>query len=394
MPLNWRWNLKSLFTPRIALPLSMAAGLVLPSNAAWSTFFYILVLPTVAIRLGQGWRPDWSLRPFSAMLGLCAWSSLTILWDRNISHQGAGHGYWLLSAACTLAFLLCFMMADGDDPRARHKVITVLILTASAAALLSLVLFVWQGDWTARLGGWAALRTPVFGAAVIDVCVMLTIGRIADAGRPRLLYIAALVPMLVYLPLNGSRTALLALFCGLLIMAFGSRKIFGYLLLAALGLTMAGELLLWLRPDLVVLFVSNALARGTDCHLTIWRTAWQLFLAQPLQGYGPSARLPILPHAFCPPYPSPHNLYLSLLVYSGLIGFLLFWACELLLLRHLYRVTSGPGTKLWLAVLAVPLVAGLSDLTQVIKGPSPLWYIIWVPMLLVATLRPAQTTRD
>ena len=233
-----------------------------------------------------------------------------------------------------------------------------------------------------RLGGWGALKTPVWGASVIVICVLLTLGRVAEAGPRRWLYAAALVPMLVYLPLNGSRTALLSLAVGVMMLGLSSWRAFRALAIAGLCALAALAGVVLMRPVWVKAVIGSFLARGTDCHITIWRTAWGLFLAQPVIGYGPSARLPILPHGACPAYPSPHNLYLSLLVYSGLVGFALYGLCQVLLCRQVLRRQSSFQRALALALLAVPLVSGLSDLTQVIKGPSPLWYIIWLPMLL------------
>ena len=377
-----RWHPGFLFTPRLALPLTLAAGLLLPSNAAWSTFFYILGLPTIGWQLWRGARPDAANRPLLAMLALWAWSSLTIAWDRNISGQGDGHGYWLLNALCTLAFLLCFDFATRQDASARRRAVSAFILCAVPTALLSIALFAVQDHWTGRLGGWGALKTPVWGASVIVICVLLTLGRVAEAGPRRWLYAAALVPMLVYLPLNGSRTALLSLAVGVMMLGLSSWRAFRALAIAGLCALAALAGVVLMRPVWVKAVIGSFLARGTDCHITIWRTAWGLFLAQPVIGYGPSARLPILPHGACPAYPSPHNLYLSLLVYSGLVGFALYGLCQVLLCRHVLRRQRGFQRALALALLAVPLVSGLSDLTQVIKGPSPLWYIIWLPMLL------------
>ncbi|HTQ72436.1 MAG TPA: O-antigen ligase family protein [Acidocella sp.] len=390
MPVTRRLRLPALFTARVVMPLSLAGGLLLPSNAAWALLCYILLLPAVLVRVCQGWRPDLRDRSHAAMLALCTWSTLAILWDHNISQQGAGHGYWLLNAACTFGFLFCFKMADGDDPAARARAVSVLIGAGAINALVSLVMVLAHGDWSTRMTGWGATKNPVLGAAILDICILLALGRIAEGGRQRRYYIAALVPMVLYLGLSYSRTPLVAMACALLIIAFNSWAVFGRVVLAGLCVVLAAGLVWWARPDWAFLFMQNLLARGTDCHLTIWQTAWHMFQSSPLVGYGPSARLPILPHGFCPAYPSPHNLYLSLLLYSGLVGFLLFWACELLLWRHLRHVTTGFRARLWLAVMVVPLVAGLSDLTQVIKGPSPMWYIIWVPMLLVMTLRPAK----
>ena len=365
------------------MPICLAAGFLLPSNAVWSIFFYIIGIPTVLLRLGRGWRPDWSNRSVRAMLGFWGWSSLAILWELNNSHHGDGHIYWLICSVCTLALLLGFFMAVQDEPTARERVITVMVWCGAAASSLSIFLYLVCHVWSGRLGGWGAFHMPVLGAAVAVVCILLTLNRLAMG---RLYYLAALLPLLVYMPLNGSRTSLLALACAALVVVAGNRKAFYCLVFAGLvGLALCTGLY-ELHFGWVDGFISAALARGTDCHVTIWRTAWGLFLQRPIFGYGPSARLPILPHGACPAYPSPHNLYLSLLVYSGLIGFALFWVCEAEVVRHLLRLRTGLQRRFGLAVMLVPLITGLSDLTQVIKGPSPLWYIIWLPLLLVVGL--------
>lgn len=375
--------LRWLYTPANAVPLCLAAGFLLPSNAAWSTFFYIIGLPTVLLRIWQGWRPNWSNRPVLAMLAFWGWSSLTILWELNNSHHGDGHIYWLICSVCTLALLLGFIMAVQDEPATRERVITVMVWCGAAMAALSIFLYLVCHEWSGRLGGWGAFHMPVLGAAVAVVCILLALSRLV-AGR--LYYLAALLPLLVYLPLNGSRTALLALACALLLLVVGRRKAFYYFSCAVVVVLALCTSLYELHFRWVDGFINAAMARGTDCHVTIWRTAWGLFLQRPVFGYGPSARLPILPHGACPAYPSPHNLYLSLLVYSGLIGFALFWVCEAEVLRHLLHLRTGLQRRFGLMVMLVPLVTGLSDLTQVIKGPSPLWYIIWVPLLLVVGL--------
>lgn len=390
--MSWgRAGLQWLYNPVNALPVCLAAGFLLPSNAAWSTFFYLVGWPSVLLCLVKGWRPEGRSPSVWALLALWGWSSLTIIWELNNSHHGDGRGYWLLSAVSTLALLLCFFKASRDNPKTRERVITVMVWASAVAAMLSIVLRVLFNLWNenGRLGGWGALHVPVLGAAVVVVCILLALSRLAEG---KFYYAAPLLPLLVYLPLNGSRTALLALVCGLVLVATGSRRIALYLALAGMALLGACAVVYSLHFGWVDGLVEKALARGTDCHVTIWRTAWGLFLEHPWFGYGPSARLPILPHGACPAYPSPHNLYLSLLLYSGLVGFVLFWLCEAVVLRRLLRLTSGLQRRFALAVMLVPLVAGLSDLTQVIKGPSPLWYIIWLPLLLVVSLPDADAS--
>lgn len=374
-------GLQWLYTPVNALPVCLAAGFLMPSNAAWSTFFYIVGWPTAFLGLRRGWRPDWSNFSVVALLALWGWSSLAILWES--APHGDGYFYWFLSSASTLSLLLCFFMAVQAEPRIRERVVTVIIWCSVVAVVLSICLYAFDHKWGERLGGWGALRLQVLGATVVVVCILLTLSRLVEG---KLWYFAALTPLLIYLPLNGSRMALLTLVCVVAVASTSSRKVFLYLVgfvLAVLALCGGAYCL---HFGLIDNFIKTALARGTDCHVTIWRTAWELFLQRPLLGYGPSMRLSIVPNGACPTYPGPHNLYLSLLVYSGLVGFALFWLCEIAVFRGFFYISTGVQKRFGLALMLVPLIAGLTDINHVLKGPSPLWYIIWLPLLLVVNL--------
>lgn len=317
-----------------------------------------------------------------ALLALWGWSSLAILWG-EIAPHGGGYTYWLLSAVSTLSLLLCFSMATQADPKSRDRVITVIIWSATIASLLSLSFGAFHYVAGDRLGGWGALHLPVLGAAVVVICILLALSRVVQG---RLHYLAALVPLFVYMPFNGSRTAFLALLGGLVVAVIGNRKACVYLCLAVIALGGGLGVLYALHFGPLDNFISDAMARGSDCHVAIWRTGWELFLKHPLLGYGPSMRLSLKPDGFCPTHPGPHDIYLSLLVYSGLVGFVLFWLCEITSLQRILRLRTGLQRQFDLALICVPLIAGLTDLNHIIKGPSPLWYIIWLPLLLAASL--------
>lgn len=375
-------GLKWLYTPANALPVCLAAGFLLPSNAAWSTFFYVVGWPTVALGIWKGWRLDWSNRAAMALLALWGWSSLAILWGERAPH-GGGYTYWLLSAVSTLSLVLVFLMALQADPKTRDRIIAAIVWSATLAVILSFGLGGHHFEAGGRLWGWGALRLQVLGATVIVICILLALSRMA---KGQLYYLAALVPLLVYLPFNGSRMAFLVLFCGLVVVVIGNRKACFYLFCSVVSL--CGILgLLYVRHFAPLdHFISAVLARGSDCHVTIWRAGWELFLKHPLLGYGPSMRLSIKSGGSCPIDPGPHDIYLSLLVYSGLVGFVLFWLCQATALQRLMRLRAGIQRQFYVALMSVPLLAGLTDLNQIIKGPSPLWYIIWLPLLLVASL--------
>lgn len=375
-------------TPPALLPacvlLCLAGGFLLPGSAAWGTFTYLTLLPAMGWRL---WRGGWAMPRdpvFLALLALWGWSSLTIAWDHILPGFRDGQLYWLRNALCTLAWLCGFGMAQAREPRLRGWCETVMILGGAVNAALAVGLHLAQGGFGERLTGYGVTQNPVLGTAILDICLLLALGRAVRRPQGAWGMALAALPMLAYLAFGFSRAPLLAL-------AAAAAVLGGGLPVASWGAALAvgggAGLLAWrFLPGLWGAVWAQLMARGTDCHLEIWQAAWRQFLEHPLLGNGPSARLPITSGEYCPLYPGPHNLYLALLDYSGLIGFTLFGLCLVLLGWRLCARAAGFERRLYLAIGLVPLVAGLSDLSQVIKGPAPIWYILWLPALLIMSL--------
>lgn len=373
----------------VVIPLLM--GLVAPSTPSWALLFYLTAIPALAWKLWRGWRPDFRNPALAAMLLLWGWSALAIIWDRDVSGHGKSQIFWMFSAFFTLVFVLNFISAQDEQPRTRDRAMAALVYGAAANAILSLGLFVIKGDFLTRLWGWGISGNPVMGAAIMDIGLLLALSRAsADAGPhgygQRWKMAAAAVPMIAFLAVSYSRTALLAMAAALLLIALGRRPLLAVLTALVMA---AAALVLWkFGSVLFPMLWENLASRGSDCHAVLWRAAWQAFLNRPLIGFGPSATLPNMgpSQPYCPPYPSPHSLYLSILLYSGAIGLVLFVTTIALLWRHLNLATEGFSRRVWLGVGLVPLIVGISDLVQILKGPSPMWYILWMPMLLVLTL--------
>ncbi len=369
-----------------ALLIPLLAGFVTPSTPSWAFIFYLTAIPLVLLTLWQGWRPDLRDPALAAMLGLWLWSALTILWNHHTNPHGKTTMYWIVNALWTLILVFNFVSANEAEPRTRSRVMATLAAGAAINAAISLVLFAIKGDFTVRLWGWGISGNPVMGAAIMDICLLLAVCEATENPKSRLPMAACAFPMILFLALSYSRAALIALAAVFLLISLGRRPLLALLACIAIALAMLG---LWrFGANLFPVLWHNLLSRGSDCHAQLWRAAWQAILANPIIGYGPSTTLPNMgPLAiYCPPYPSPHNFYLSLLFYSGAIGLGLFILTVILLWRHLLAATTGFSRRLWLGVGLIPLIVGMTDLVQVLKGPSPMWYILWMPMLLVLTL--------
>ncbi len=384
-------RIKQLPLNQWAVLVPLFAGFVTPSTPSWALIFYLIAIPSVLLTLKRGWRPDWRNPALVAMLCLWGWTALTIAWTHHFDVHGKTTTYWIVNALWTLVLILNFVSAAEGEPRTRDRVMLALIYGAAINALISLGLFVLKGDFTGRLWGWGLTGNPVMGAAVMDICLLLALYQARATARQRLPVMIACLPMLAFLVLSYSRSALLAAGVVTVLLVLGKRPLTAILAFAGLA---AGALVFWkFGPALFPTLWNNLASRGDDCHVQLWQASWHAIRVHPLIGYGPSATLPHMDVKYCPPYPAPHNLYLSILYYSGAIGLALFAVTVLLLWRHLLDATRGFSRRLWLSVGLVPLIVGLTDLVQIIKSPSVMWYIFWMPILLVVTLPKPETGR-
>jgi O-antigen ligase len=78
----------------------------------------------------------------------------------------------------------------------------------------------------------------------------------------------------------------------------------------------------------------------------------------------------------------PHNLFLSTLFYAGVIGLVMLLTLFALVGRIAWRQPRGVDRSMRIAMLVYPMLAGMTDLSILIKGPSPMWYMVWLPLII------------
>jgi hypothetical protein len=123
-------------------------------------------------------------------------------------------------------------------------------------------------------------------------------------------------------------------------------------------------------------FVAGLGQRGDSYRFRLWRLAWQHILTSPFAGNGISARLGD------PVAHGPHNLFLSTAYYFGVLALVLLVVALGSLVAEIYRRMGTGGPLLPLATIALchGVLSVLSDHGVLIKGPSPLWIIYWLPI--------------
>jgi O-antigen ligase len=367
----------------IWLPVGLLAFLVAafaaPTEAVASLVFYVGVLPAAA----ASWR---ILGAFGAAerlaLALIAWSGMTLLWgedDGNRSHR------FLLGAACTWVFLACLRHVLTDF--AWRRVLVNVLVWAATANAAGVLLFnapaLVDGQ---RILGWGMTRQPVLGGSVMAMACITALfrsglmgARAGGAASPppvSVAYLAAAAVMAGFVVAMQSRGALVGCAGALVVLAWHVRRWRGLM-----ACVVAIKVLLISAPErLRRLVLGPLLDRGLSHRPEIWARSVELIREKPWFGHGLAANLPISPTGF------PHSLYLSLLFYSGVVGLVLFLALAAAVALRLVRAEPGVE-RVWVAaLLANALLAGLTDFGQITKGPGPLWFILWLPVVLALSL--------
>jgi hypothetical protein len=361
-----------------ALGLFLAACFLLPTEAAYSLVFYLAVVPCAVARLAPPpWAKSAALWAGSAMI---LWSALSLCWGED---AGGRTGRFAVGSAATLVFWLATYDVLANHGT-RERLQTLLIVLGAASAAVAVAHFaVWPpavdpGD-TPRLQGWGITRHPVLGGAVYGVVMLTALARAVRGSAWRVASLAAAFVAALALLLTKSRGPEMA--------ALG----------AAMALCAASRWRRWILPGVAcaallgLLLLSGTIRFGDSGHIGVWRATLHAIGARPLFGHGLAADLP---ESLGADRRFPHDLYLSLLFYSGGVGLALFAVWAGLLARRLRLTWAAPDAPWAMALLLNAALAGLTDFGQITKGPGPLWLILWLPAALAATAQVRPDRQD
>jgi O-antigen ligase len=359
----------------------VGAGFVVSPEPVWAMLFYLLIIPVQFRALAGAVRDGSFMRDMTPALAvsitMILWFVLGLAWDHSAAGHPAVQGLWVWNGFCTLMFVWGCHEAFTRSEVWRERLITVLIVCGTLNAWiaifrLSFVARAWDHG-SLRMPGWAETRHPILGAVIIGVPVLLAASRLLQR-RAVWASAFALVSCLGFIALTGSRGPILAIGGALVLFLAMARP---RLLAIAVGAVLAVLCLVELLAPGILADVWHSLAnRGTSDRLIIWRLSLHVIGTSPWVGLGPTARLDRVNEGF------PHNLFLSTLFYAGTIGLVLLLALLALVGRIAWRQPPGVDRSMRVALLVYPMLAGMTDLSILIKGPAPMWYMVWLPLIV------------
>lgn len=232
------------------------------------------------------------------------------------------------------------------------------------------------------IGGRGALDNPLLSSHIFGFFCVYWLYVCMTTRRLHVLWfsVPALAVMTAAVLATGSRTPLVAMTLAILWMSFVSRNRRSAVLIAALVVSAASLLLMY--PELIT-------QRGSSFRFELWNMSLERIADHPWIGHSYDSEL-YLNMADGYVLREPHSFALGVLYYVGIIGFIpwlfmLGWG-----LYKSFKERAQPLFILASSLLAYGIGAGLTEGGGILSRPKEHWFLLWIPLALIAGMSIAQ----
>ncbi|MET1077534.1 MAG: O-antigen ligase family protein [Pseudomonas sp.] len=356
----------------------LAALFLLPERSLHQKLFYATF--SIPALLALCLRPAEFLKLLKepiviGFLLFAGWALLSLAWG------GGDEAGWKLSKRplhTLMLFFGCYLLLRHRS-ESLQPVLLGAALVALGTSLYSLIGFV-AGDYHPgdRLIGSGALDNPLLSSHLFGFFCVYWLSLSLTTRRPHLLWLSipALVVMFAAVVATGSRTPLVALSLAALWLSFICWHRGSPLLIAALLLT--GTVFLLLFPELIM-------TRGDSYRRDLWQLTLGKIAEHPWIGHGYSANLSLDPGTGYA-LREPHNFALGVLYYVGILGLLPWLFVQAWALLASWRQRAQPLFILASTWLVFGIGAGLTEGGGILSRPKEHWFLLWIPLALIAAL--------
>lgn len=364
--------------------LLLCALFFLPGRSIHHKLFYgLFSIPTlIALCLRPRELKEMLREPvFIALLLFAAWALLSLCWGP----QGEPIGGMFKPPLHTLMlFAGCFLLV-----RYRSDILSPLLFGAALVALVAtisfLIPFVLHFEPGERLIGGGAFDNPLLSSHLFGFfcAYWLSLSMTCKNRRLYWLSIPAMLIMFMAVIGTGSRTPLVALTMAALwlsLICWNRRSLVLLGTLAVAGATV------------LMLFSKMIIERGDSYRFEIWQQALEKIAEHPWIGHGYNAALSIDPGVGYN-FQEPHSFALGVLYYVGILGMLPWLFFQAWGLLSSWRQRVQPLLIIASTWLVFGIGAGLTEGGGIISRPKEHWFLLWIPLALIAALSINQRAR-
>ncbi|MGE8188872.1 O-antigen ligase family protein [Pseudomonas sp. NPDC086278] len=364
--------------------LLLCALFFLPGRSLHHKLFYgLFSIPSlIAICLRPREFKELLREPiFVALVVFAAWALLSLCWSpggQSIAGQFKPPMHTLL------LFAGCYLLV-----RYRNDILQPLLFSAAMVGLIGTAYFLFKFarvyEPGLRLIGGGAFDNPLLSSHIFGFFCAYWLSLSMTCKRRQILWLSipAMVVMFVAVIATGSRTPLVALTMASLWLCFicwGRRSV---VLLGAL---------LVCGSAVSVLFSQMIIGRGDSYRFEIWQLALKEIADHPWIGHGYNANLAIDPGVGYT-FQEPHSFVLGVLYYVGIFGLLPWLFFQAWGLLNSWRNRLQPLFIIASTWLVFGIGAGLTEGGGIISRPKEHWFLLWIPLALIAALSINQRAR-
>lgn len=280
-----------------------------------------------------------------------------------------------------ICMLLLAVAALGESNMRRLvQVVALAGVVAVLAAMITMAIY-FLGGHQSRLNGLGALYNPLLTSHVYGFFATLWLAALMTSPRQwqgKLVMFAVLVWLLF---LTGSRTPFMALAVSvawLVIMVADRRIVLLSLAIGAIAFLGGG------------VFDTELLARGLSYRPLIWAETWRQIMPALWFGHGYDAGIDIVVEGLNRVLADPHNLTLSVIYHTGLVGVAMWLSMYGYSLVRAWRMRGSGLVLISSTLLVYGFAAGMTEGGAFMSRPKEHWFLIWIPIALhLAVLRRA-----
>ncbi|MFJ2488680.1 O-antigen ligase family protein [Pseudomonas sp. NPDC087639] len=374
----------SLWTLPVGYFLLLCALFFLPGRSLLHKLFYgLFSIPTlIALCLRPRELKELLREPiFIALLVFAAWALLSLAWGPS--------GKSLGSLFKPPLHILMLFAGSYLLVRYRSDILAPLLLTAALVALVAtacfLVPFISHYEPGQRLIGGGAFDNPLLSSHLFGFFCAYWLSLSMTCKQSRLLWLSvpAMLVMFAAVIGTGSRTPLMALTIAAIWLGFICWNRRSLMLLSALALSGAA---------VIVLFSKMLLERGDSYRFEIWQLVLEKIADHPWIGHGYNASMAIDPGVGYN-FEEPHSFALGVLYYVGILGLLPWLFLQAWGLLSSWRQRVQPLLIIASTWLVFGIGAGLTEGGGIISRPKEHWFLLWIPLALIAALSINQRAR-
>ncbi|MDB5980804.1 MAG: putative lipopolysaccharide biosynthesis protein [Pseudomonas sp.] len=357
--------------------LLLSAMFFLPGRGIYHKLFYALFsIPTLlAICLRPGELKGLLREPLLVgVLLFLLWAILSLIWSPTTDGR---LGLLKPPLHILMLFIGCSLLV-----RYRNESLQAICFCAAVigliASLFNLYTFAQTYTPELRMIGAGAFDNPLLSSHVFGFFCVYWLTLSMTCKRPKVLWLSIPAFMIMFATLiaTGSRTPLVAISLAVLWLGFicwnrRSVVLLGTMLVAGLAVMLN--------------FSQMIIGRGDSFRFEIWKMALEQIALHPWIGHGYDAPLSIEPGTGFA-LSEPHSFALGALYYVGIIGFLPWAFNQAWGLLSSWQQRSQPLFILASSWLMFGIGAGLTEGGGIIYNPKEHWFLLWIPLALIAAL--------